>query len=344
MLIFVTHRDHEYTLTALSGPGYSGMPTHRIMSYDALFAEQDAPAATYIFCDHERLSDLDLVTAAEAADALAAAGMPVLNHPARVKIRYALLRALHDAGINDFDCYRADGQPRPARFPVFVRAEAMHDAPETGLLENQQALDAALQNLVAKGRPLRGLLVIEFAGEAVKPGLFRRWGVFGIGGTISLTQCVSQDSWNVKHGTMGLASEDLYRDDDDAVRSNRYADVVGHAFQIAGIDYGRADFGLLNGLVQIFEINTNPYFAKPEPHPSAVRTATDAFAVERLMAMFAAIPQSQHQARVRLDGERISTWRWSAQQAAKRLYPQSPPAFHESPRWTTRIARAFGGR
>ena len=41
--------------------------------------------------------------------------------------RVELLRSLNAAGINPFDVMRADEQPRPRTFPVFLRFEMDHN-------------------------------------------------------------------------------------------------------------------------------------------------------------------------------------------------------------------------
>ena len=40
--------------------------------------------------------------------------------------------------------------------------------------------------------------------------------------------------------------------------SNPYAERLRPAFEAAGIDYGRADFGFRDGRLAVYEINTNP--------------------------------------------------------------------------------------
>jgi hypothetical protein len=47
--------------------------------------------------------------------------------------------------------------------------------------------------------------------------------------------------------------------------------VVEPVFDLAGIEFGRADFGLVGGQVQLYEINTNPTIASVAEHPSADR-------------------------------------------------------------------------
>jgi hypothetical protein len=291
LIRFVVSSGHDYTVKSLvKGTFGVPLPTCSALSYDALFQAPKLAPATYVFCDLERLSDLELGAAAEVHRMLADSGRcRVLNDPARVLTRYALLRSLHEAGVNDFDGYRADGRPRPRRFPVFIRAEAEHAPALTDLLPDQAALDAALEGLVAGGRPLRGLIVIEYAAQPIAPGLFRRYGTFRIGSRMHLDHVVTEDSWNVKWGKLGLVGEETYKADDEDVRANRYADELSRAFDLAGIDYGRADFGLVDGRPQVYEINTNPAIGRLGDHPSPTRAATLHFSHVRFAEVLAEI-------------------------------------------------------
>ncbi len=282
MIRFIVAEGHAYTVQSLA-EGKFGVPTPACtaVSYPSLLTAAQVPAGTYIFCDLERLSDRELLLASDLYRALNAAGCRVLNNPARAKTRYALLRGLHEAGLNAFDAYRADGLPRPPRFPVFIRAEAEHQPALTGLLPDQASLDAALRSLTEQGQPLRGLIVIEYCSEPVAPNIFRRYGSFRVGGRMHLDHVVTQDSWNVKWGKLGLASEDQYKADDVAIRENRFQEPLARAFDVAGLDYGRADFNLVNGQPQVYEINTNPSIGGLALHPSATRMATMQFSHER---------------------------------------------------------------
>jgi hypothetical protein len=290
MIWFVVTRPHTYTVKSLvEGSFGAKVPPCGVLVYSELFASYELKAGTYIFCDIERLSESELVLAAAIYRRLSAAGCRVLNDPARVKFRYALLRSLNEAGINSFDAYRADGHPRPKRFPVFIREEAEHKPAVTQLLRDQDALDAALNHLPSQARPLRGLIVIEYCAEPVAPGIFRRYGTYRIGEGIQLEQVVTDDSWNVKTGKPGLATEEMYQKDDQAFRENRFCDELRDVFRIAEIDYGRADFGLVKGRPQVYEINTNPSLGRLSPHPSATRMASLTFSRQRLAEFFEAI-------------------------------------------------------
>jgi FtsZ-binding cell division protein ZapB len=282
MIRFIVTADHTYTVKVLARAQFGvATPRCEAVSYDELFTAAQVPAATYVFSDIERLSDLELGLASDLYRVLQAAGCRVLNDPARVRTRYALLRSLREAGLNAFDAYRADGFPRPNRFPVFVRAEAEHRPALTGLLPDQDSLDEALRTLIAQGQPLRGLIVIEYCAEPVAPNIFRRYGTFRVGERIHLDHVVTEDSWNVKWGKLGLADEEQYKADDVAIRANHYEEPLARAFDLAGLDYGRADFGLVDGRPQIYEINTNPGLGILAPHPSETRMATNQFSHER---------------------------------------------------------------
>ncbi len=302
MIVFIVTAAHRYTIDALDADFGAPLPDCRALSYEALFAPSNLPGGTYVFGDVERLSYREIALAAQVYRQMATkTGFRVVNDLARARTRYGLLRALHEAGINDFDAYRADGFPRPTRFPVFVRIEASHEPALTGLLADQAALDAALVALEAAGHALGRLVVIEYCAEPVAPGLFRRYGAYRIGNRIHLDHVVTEDNWNVKWGRQGLVGEETYREDDKAVRDNMLAETLGTTFDIAGIAYGRADFGLVGGRPQIYEINTNPTVGRLADHPSPTRMATMRFAHERFAEYLRAIDTPASDARFALD-------------------------------------------
>jgi hypothetical protein len=289
MITFITTVDHQYTIDALRGEGSQG-PVCRSMAYDELFAASELAPGVYVFTDFERMSAIELQAAAGIfRRASQAPNIRCLNDPARAKLRFALLRALKEAGLNDFDAYPANSRPRPGRFPVFVRDSVDHGLALGPLLRSQAELDAALIELPAAGVPLGSLVVIEFCGEPFRDNVWRRWGAFRVGAAIHLDHAVSETSWMVKSGTSGLVDDEVYRQDDRMVRENAFADEIRKAFQIAGIDYGRADLAMVGGRVQVYEINTNPHIGELKPLPSATRAATMDFARQRLLRHLSAL-------------------------------------------------------
>jgi hypothetical protein len=211
----------------------------------------------------------------------------VLNDPAQALGRFGLLRALHRKGINGFDAYRVDSLETPARWPVFLRLEGNHSAPVSGLLHNEAELEEAIERSLEGGAPRNALLIIEYAAETVRPGLFRKLSVFKVAGRLLGYTCVHDDHWLVKYGQPGIAPAELYDEEYSFVAHNPFAAAVEPAFQLAGIDYGRVDFGLVCGRPQIYEINSNPYVElDPEPSPIDMRNRSNAlFTANYLQAM-----------------------------------------------------------
>ena len=290
MIVFLTANGHGFPVhTLVNGKLGAVTPEIRAATYDEMFKARSIPAATYVFTGIDQLYDWELKVAAELHRALKAAGLRVLNDPARVMGRYALLHTLHEEGINPFDAYGADGRPRPRRFPVFLRREFDHKGPLTDLIADQPALERALSEMQAAGEPLRGMLVVEFAGEPVAEGVWRKMGTFRIGDGYHVQNAVVEDHWVAKQGTRGLADEAMYRDEAEAVTANAVPEAVRRAFELSGIEWGRADHTTVGGRDVIYEINTNPWVYRVRPQQSSTRDAVLKTARERMGRLLFAI-------------------------------------------------------
>ncbi|HEY5106015.1 MAG TPA: hypothetical protein VII73_04480 [Caulobacteraceae bacterium] len=75
----------------------------------------------------------------------------------------------------------------------------------------------------------------------------------------------------VKYGADGIAPRELYQEDLAIVRDNPFEAAIKPVFELAAIEYGRADFGLIGGRAQTYEINSNPHVEFPTKHPSEFR-------------------------------------------------------------------------
>ncbi|HYG24147.1 MAG TPA: hypothetical protein VEH04_15315 [Verrucomicrobiae bacterium] len=269
MIRFLLSRGHGYTLKDVRRARQA--PPISVMFYDSLFRSRCVWRGTYVFTDLDRLSYWDLELAAHAYQHLRSAGVPVWNNPARVRSRYPLLRRLHEAGLNDFNVYRGDEPLTDVRFPVFVRKLQGHREPLSDLLHTREELNRVMNDAIGSGTPAANLLVVEFAAEPFRPGLYRKYSAFRIGNQILPHISVHDTSWLVKYGKTGIAGEDLYREELDALRENPHCEHLRKVFDLADIEYGRADFGFFRGRIQVYEINTNPRVVGPGPHPSPAR-------------------------------------------------------------------------
>jgi hypothetical protein len=188
--------------------------------------------------------------------------------------RYQLLCRLFEEGINPFAVYRADGRPKPARFPVFVRNESDHEGPVSALISDQQELDDYLERLVEGGRPLRGLLVIEYAAEPLPSGVWRKTGTYRIGKNYAVGHQFPSDKWVVKGYGQNVTNDALQLEEKAAVTANDVPDSVRRAFDIACIEWGRADHTTFRGREIIFEINTAPVPWMRDRYGNAIRAET----------------------------------------------------------------------
>jgi hypothetical protein len=282
MIVYITARGHGDTMHSLSR-GTFGFPAPRVDldCYERLLRARRVPRATYIFADLERLAPNELRYAAELFQVLKASGLRCLNDPARVMGRVEMLRALRFGGINPFDVMRADEQPRPARFPVFLRYEHDHNWPLSDLLRNQDELDTKLLSLRTEGVPVRGVLVIEHCPAPYGGRLWHKWGTFRVGPKLSVDHIAVDDRWCVKHGVWEMLTDQAVADEHEAVRSNRFSEALNPAFDIAGIDFGRADHATVGDRTVVYEINTNPHIGPYVPDPNPVRRETQTLARRR---------------------------------------------------------------
>ena len=269
MIRFLHTRGHDYTVSYIKAD--PNAPPIKCVNYDALIRARKLPGGTYIFTDIDRLSVWDLEHASHLYLQMKSVGLRVLNNPATVRTRYPLLRALRAAGLNDFNAYRIDELESIERYPVFIRKIHGHREPLTDLLQNREELQKAIDSAIAAGTPRENLLITEFAAEPLRPGLFRKLSAFRIGDAIVPHISVHDTVWLVKYGRPFDNIEDLYKEESTLLQTNPYADHLKKVFDIAGIEYGRADFGMYRGRIQVYEINTNPQVAPSGKHPSQTR-------------------------------------------------------------------------
>jgi hypothetical protein len=285
------------------------------LTYEEIFFERAAPIGHYIFTDFDRLSRYELECTAVLANAIgdAAPEARLLNHPLRALERYPLLVALHKAGLNDFTAMRIESGERPSRYPVFIRAEDGYGGPETDLLHNDAEFDAAVSDLKQRGLPMRGRIAVGFAGELSADGYFHKYGAFNIGGEIVPHDRLFGRTWAVKFFQRpgDIASHDeAYSESASGVareleymKENPHRDALKRAFAVAGIDFGRADYGVVNGRVQIYEINTNPDL--PNRKRPSNRMEKRAYFRARVLAALKAIDvQLSTRGRIRFDEPR----------------------------------------
>jgi hypothetical protein len=230
----------------------------RVCTYDELFRSRRRHPGTYCFADIERLSDEQRARAGVICDDLVASGTRVLNHPARSMRRYDLLRMLRERGTNHFDVRRVGESMENLRFPVFVRGENDHRGSRTPLLATPHELERAIADLRARGESDADL-VVEFLDTADQDGTYRKYAAFVVGDRVLARHLFASDEWMLKSAKR--KDEQTRLEELEYVTTNPHADTIRDIATAANISYGRIDYSLLDGAVQVWEFNTNPMIA-----------------------------------------------------------------------------------
>ncbi len=295
MIVYLASKAHRYPLLAyLETLGRAVSPRIAIVDYERMLARRAAPAATYIFADLERLSPAESERAGLLWRTLAADGRSrLLNDPLRAMRRYELLRALHADGVNPFTAYRAVERPRPASFPVFLRAEGDHAGPLSPLLHAQPELDDALDALAAAGHCGEDKLVVEFVDVADVRGLYHMYSAYRAGPCIVASDHDFSRDWVAKPAGPESRAPASHDAEVAYVRDNPHAGLLMPLFERARIEYGRIDYALKDGRICVFEINTNPTVLDPtwaDPSWVAARRIFAAAFTEALAALDTVVP------------------------------------------------------
>jgi len=315
VIVFVSTHRHRFTHRAV--PYLPGAPRTARRHYWQFIHSRSVASATYVLVDLDRLGPWELELAARLYRCLKAAGLRVLNDPALHLGRYALLRRLSENGTNNFTGWSPVLGEQPERFPVFLRTQSAHRGPLTGLLHDLQAAEAALAEALAEGYPLADLVFIEYAAAPAANGIFQKRAIFRIGDQLVPAPSVHSRDWAAKTGELGIAGEEMYAAERASLDDMPFTKTLMAAFEVAGVEYGRADFGVLNDAPQIYEINSNPMISRPSTHPNADRHETTRISDERYTAALTAIDSPAVGRRVPLNDPILMLQR---QRDARRLW------------------------
>jgi len=221
---------------------------------------------TIVFTDLERIPEASMPPVLALWDALAASSRDIrlLNDPRTPKKRVPFLQLMQANGINDFAVYPIeDGSvPKPRSFPVFVREANDHKGPMSGRLATQSALEEWVEHARADRSLPPNPIVTEFVDTSDSDGKFRKYGAFRIGDAIVPAHMHVASGWSVKIGN-SAPDPGLLEEEWEYSRSNPHGEQVMRAFRMASTEYGRMDYGMKDGRIQVFEINTCPTLLGP---------------------------------------------------------------------------------
>jgi hypothetical protein len=263
MIFFVVPQKDSFGFRAyLLGHGKALAERANLLFYPEIPHLRRLPLGSYVFTALDMLSPAETEMVIQIWDHLSQAGQDVrlLNDPRRALTRYQLLRSLSEAGRNRFRACRASEWRRCNRFPVFVRQEKEHTGSLTSLLETPAALNKALVWLVVRGHRLRDLLIVEYCDTSDENGVFRKYSAYVVGGKVIARGIIFSDHWMTKDHVRQF-NEQWLEEEHRYVQQNPHEPWLKEVFHLAGIEYGRIDYGLQGDMPQVWEINMHPTLA-----------------------------------------------------------------------------------
>lgn len=257
MIRYLTTSRHQYTINAyLASWGKELAKEIKPVTYEELFRTPWLTPACYAFTDFDRLTTKETFLAREVWDALNRAGMPLLNHPARTMRRYELLRMLKEEEINLFDVYRITEHRAPKNFPVYLRFYDEHQGSWSDLIKDAQHLEKVTNALVDRGDDRDRLILEEFLDTKDERGFYRKYSAFAVGERVVPRHIFYSKKWVVR--TPDFVDEATIAAELDFVNTNPHRDQLEHIFKLSRTQLGRIDYALVDGKVQVWEINSNP--------------------------------------------------------------------------------------
>jgi hypothetical protein len=286
MILFFGTRHHVDTVNQFADSWAPELRAHiRTLAYENFAFRRPLPGGVCVFMDFERLLPLEMSLARRLAAAVRAfpKKYSVLNEPARYIGRLRLLEVLHQRGINEFRACRAGALPGDLRFPVFLRSEIDHEGAATPLLSSHGELKQALARAVfQERRSQKHLLVVEFCDCAEAGGFFRKYSVMNIGGKLIPRHVLFSRNWITKHPD--FVSAETAAEEAKFIEHFPHAAPALEIFRLAGVDYGRMDYGVRNGRIQVWEINTNPTVVPNREKIHPLRFATQSESARQIAA------------------------------------------------------------
>jgi len=277
MIYYLVTEQHAYPMRSfLESWGEHLAGRLKIVTYGSLLAGREQlpeRGGSYIFTNFgsiNRMSPIARSAICELHDRLVEANGAdkVLNDPGRSLRRYELLRRLHEHGVNVFNACRATEPVNRVRYPAFIRHESRSIFDRPALAHDPEQYAAQLRGIKWLAGSLDQFIVVEFCDTADSSGLFRKYGAFVVGDRIVPRHIFFSRYWHIRFAD--LTDSAMIEEELAFLNGNPHADRLLECARLAGISYGRIDYGLLDGRPQIWEINTNaglatsPQAALPE--------------------------------------------------------------------------------
>lgn len=290
MVFFLVTKEYSFTITTyLDTWGKELAGRIRLLSYEDLPKLKKLETGTYIFSDIERLNSFQAEKAVHTLDHLSngKSKIHILNHPTHSMRRYELLRNLYEIGLNQFNVYRLTEARMPQRFPVFLRGENDHNSSITPLLYKHEELIDAIADILKQEVSRENKLITEYCDTSDERGMFRKYSAFIVGDRIIPRHLFFSKNWVIKGPV--IHNDKLYKEEWNYLKNNPHEKQLREIFRLSRINYGRIDYGVLDGNIQVWEINTNPFVMMPPEQYHPERISAQEFFSQQLKSAFESI-------------------------------------------------------
>ena len=254
---------HAYTLDRwfdVISKSADDSPDIVIETYDSLHPDSTVRPGTHVFTDADRMSAKEMQMAVTLARRVGRAGPghAIANWPNAIRNRCELLTLLHRHGRNSFRCMRLEAVPDDLRYPVFLRLDHAHKGPATPLLHDAAELAIALRKLLVDQAVRRDdVLVVEYVDSDRLDGAYVKYAAYCAFGEVRPANVPIATHWAMKAGSR-VRTDAAYATEIAYARDNPRCTELAEIFTLAQIDFGRIDYTLRQGRIEVFEINTNP--------------------------------------------------------------------------------------
>ena len=131
----------------------------------------------------------------------------------------------------------------------------------TAIVTHCKIAGAVARTIGQVGDESREVVAVEFIDTADSEGLYRKYSAFRVGDQIVPRHVFFSREWMQKQADL---TDPAYLEEERAyVETNPHRGAVLDVFELARIEYGRVDYSILDGRLQVWEINTNPSLAGP---------------------------------------------------------------------------------
>jgi hypothetical protein len=138
-----------------------------------------------------------------------------------------------------------------------------------------------------KGDAKIGKIITEFIDTRDSEEIYRKYSAIVIAGKIIARDIHFSKDWLIKGNK--IDTEAYIEEQRIYIETNPHRQQLQTIADLAQIQFGRFDYGLLNNQIQVWEINTNPILLVKRDNPFPLKLELDAYVGQQIVAAFRAL-------------------------------------------------------